>query len=52
MTKQQVMEQCGKSVYQIWVQMAMRHFDYRDPEIGFVIAQAFVKELLKQEPKF
>ena len=42
----------GKSVYQIWLEVAMRHFDDRDPEIGFVVAEAFIKELLKQQPKF
>lgn len=52
MTVQEVMNLCGRSVYQIWLEMAIRHYNDQDPEHGFVIADSFIKELLRQEPKF
>lgn len=48
MTKEQLVEHTGKNLYQIWLEMAMRHFDYRDPELSFAIARAFLSELEKQ----
>ena len=52
MTKQQVMELTYSSVYSIWLQVAIRHFDELDPEHGFEVATNFVRELLKQNPEF
>lgn len=52
MTKQEVIERCGKSVYQIWLELALRHFEVRDPSASFALAESFIKELLLQDPKF
>lgn len=52
MTAHQVVEHCGRNVYQIWLELAMKHFNEADPSASFVLAENFVKELLCQEPKF
>jgi hypothetical protein len=52
MTKQEIIEHCGKSVYQIWLDLAMRHFDVQNPTLSFVFAEKFIAELLSQNPKF
>lgn len=52
MTKQEVVEHCGKSVYCIWLELAMRHFNEGDPSASFVLAENFIKELLCQNPEF
>lgn len=52
MTKQEVVERCGKNVYCIWLELAMRHFNEQDPNASFVLAENFIKELLCQNPGF
>lgn len=52
MTKQEVIELTGQSVYLIWVQMAMQVYEPLDPQASFETASDFIRELLRQEPEF
>lgn len=52
MTKQELIEKTGESIYGVWLRIAERKFDPLDPEIAFEYANLFVKELLKQHPEF
>lgn len=52
MTEKEIAQYCEKSLHQIWLEMAMRHFYEEEPEQGFAVAEIFVKELLRQEPRF
>lgn len=52
MTKQEVVELCGRHVYEIWLQVAIRNYDPLDPQAGFEIATGFIKALLEQNPEF
>lgn len=49
MTKEQVIEVFGRSVYELWMEVALKHFDCTNPDAGFVDADLFIETLLAQE---
>ena len=51
MTKQQVIEYYGQSIYEIWLEVAMRSYDGMDALGAFEAANYFVAELMAREPK-
>ena len=51
MTKQEILEFSGKSVYQIWLEVAIAHFVSSSAQVSFAKADHFVSELMKRELK-
>ena len=51
MTKQEIRECYGKSVYEIWLEVAMRSYDGMDALGAFEAANYFVAELMARELK-
>ena len=49
MTKQEIRELYGQSVYQIWLRVAISEFDGGEPSSAFQSADRFVKELMKRD---
>ena len=49
MTKQEIRELYGQSVYEIWLRVAIKAFDLEDTQTSFKAADEFVSALLELE---
>ena len=49
MTKHQIIELYGQSVYEIWLRVAIKAFDFEDALASFEAADEFVTGLLERD---
>lgn len=52
MTKQEIVEIYGQSIYQIWLRVAISAFRDNDAHFSFKLADQFVAALLERESPF